>query len=336
MQQSRSGRELLDLEMARQHADALASMRTNAEMAARVADSIKRTGRLLMIGMGASHYANRIVEPLYRQAGIEALAATAADELTAPLPGGARTRILVSQSGESGEIIQLLGGIGGGSDAFGMTLDPQSALGRALPSLVGVGGGEIAFAATRSLTVTLALHATMLAALDSDHGARQALESPVARPIDLALSELAARRAIAVAGHGVCRGLAETGALMLMELARLPALGFELGQFRHGPLELLSPELGVVLLRDADSDEASLRDVARATAQAGSPAVIFDCSGKDSIPGATSVSFPARGELGAVLTMLPSLQLLFIGVASQRVERVGEPLRSTKITRAAT
>jgi fructoselysine-6-P-deglycase FrlB-like protein len=333
MQQS--GRELLDMEMARQHADALASMQTNAGMAVRVAESMKRTGRLLMIGMGASHYANRIVEPLYRQEGFETLATTAADELTAPLPGEAWTRILVSQSGESGEIIQLLGRIEDGEDAFGMTLDPASALGRALPSLVGAGGGEVAFAATRSLTLTLALHATVLGVLSSDRGARQALESPVARPIEAALSELAARRAIAVAGHGVCRGLAETGALMLMELARLPALGFELGQFRHGPLELLSPELGVVLLRDTDSDEAAIRDVARATAEAGSPAVIFDCSGKDAISGATSVSFPARGELGAVLTMLPSLQLLFIGVASQRVERVGEALRSTKITRAA-
>jgi fructoselysine-6-P-deglycase FrlB-like protein len=332
---SRSGRELLDLEMARQHADALASMRANGEMAARVADSMKRTRRLLMIGMGASHYANRIAEPLYRQEGIEALATTAADELTAPLPDAPRTKILVSQSGESGEIIELIGGIDDKQDLFGMTLDPGSALGRALPSLVGAGGGEIAFAATRSLTVTLALHAAVLAALGSDRGARLALESPVARSIDAALSVLSTKQAIAVAGRGVCRGLAETGALMLMELARLPALGFELGQFRHGPLELLSPELGVVLLRDADCDEAGLRDVARATAEAGSPPVIFDCSGKDALAGATSVSFPARGGLGAVLTMLPSLQLLFIGIASQRVERVGEPLRSTKITRAA-
>jgi fructoselysine-6-P-deglycase FrlB-like protein len=246
------------------------------------------------------------------------------------------TRLLVSQSGESGEIVEIVGRLGDTSDAFGITLDKDSALGRALPCLIGAGGGEIAFAATRSLTVTLALHGALLASLGgSDRGARLALESPVARSIDAALAELVGKSTIAVCGSGVCRGLAETSALMLMELARMPALGIELGQFRHGPLELLSSALGVVLLRDADSDEARIRDVARATAEAGSPAVVFDCSGRDAIAGATTVAFPARGGLGAVLTMLPSLQRLFIGIASHRVERVGEPLRSTKITRSA-
>jgi fructoselysine-6-P-deglycase FrlB-like protein len=333
----RSGRELLELEMARQHADALASMRGNGEIAARAAESIRRTGRLLMIGMGASHYANRIAEPLYRQAGIEAWATTAADELTSPVPTEPGwTRLLVSQSGESGEIVEIVGKLADTADAFGITLDRGSTLGRALPSLIGAGGGEIAFAATRSLTVTLALHGALIAALTGgDRGARLALESPVARSIDAALAELTEKTTIAICGRGVCRGLAETSALMLMELARMPALGFELGQFRHGPLELLSGALGVVLLRDADSDEADIRDVARATADAGSPAVVFDCSGRDAVAGTTTVAFPARGGLGAVLTMLPSLQRLFIGIAAHRVERVGEPLRSTKITRSA-
>jgi fructoselysine-6-P-deglycase FrlB-like protein len=333
----RSGRELIEMEMARQHADALASMNANQGIAARAAESMRSTGRLLMIGMGASHYANRIAEPLYRQAGTEAWATTAADELASPLPAQApATRLFVSQSGESGEIVELVGKLADKSDAFAITLEPGSTLGGALPSLVGAGGGEIAFAATRSLTLTLALHGALLAALGgSDRGARLALESPVARSIDSALAALADRPSIALAGRGVCRGLAETAGLMLMELARLPALGFELGQFRHGPLELLSPELGVLLLRDADSDEASIRAVARATSEAGSPPVIFDCSGRDAIPKAITVAFPARGGLGAVLTLLPPLQRLIIGIAAERVERVGEPLRSTKITRSA-
>src|SRR3954447_22604257 len=120
----RSGRELLELEMARQHADALASMRGNGEIAARAAESIRRTGRLLMIGMGASHYANRIAEPLYRQAGIEAWATTAADELTSPVPTEPGwTRLLVSQSGESGEIVEIVGKLADRADAFGITLE---------------------------------------------------------------------------------------------------------------------------------------------------------------------------------------------------------------------
>ena len=49
-----------------------------------------------------------------------------------------------------------------------MTLEPSSTLGRMLPSLIGAGGTEHAFAATRSLTITLALHLGVLAALGLD------------------------------------------------------------------------------------------------------------------------------------------------------------------------
>ena len=76
---ARSGLALLEAEMARQHGDALDSIRSNAEMARRLGASATRSHRLLLTGMGASHYANRIVEPLYRRLGIEAWAWTAAE-----------------------------------------------------------------------------------------------------------------------------------------------------------------------------------------------------------------------------------------------------------------
>jgi hypothetical protein len=48
-----------------------------------------------------------------------------------------------------------------------------------------------------------------------------------------------------------------------------------------------------------------------------------------------TIAFPARQGLGAVLAILPSLQRLIIEIAGRKIERVGEPVRSTKITRAA-
>ncbi len=331
--QKAAGRDLLDAEMARQHSDAARSIEANGEMARRVAASLAKTRSLLMLGMGASHYANRIVEPLYRSLGIESWAATAADFIEAPLPVLARTALIVSQSGESGEVARLVE-LTAGADAFGMTLDPESRLGRSLPCLVGAGGGEIAFAATRSLFVTLALHARLLSAISGDMG-MTAIPQPASPALDSALAALATCPTIAVSGHGALRGMSEAAALMLMELGRLAALGFEIAQFRHGPLELLSPDVGVVLLRDAGGDEASLHDVAQAALGAGGPLVVFDCSGKPPIDGATTLPFPAERKLAAVFAMLPTLQRLVIEIAARRVERVGEPVRSTKITRAA-
>lgn len=332
---SATGRMLLEAEMARQHEDAAHSIQTNAGIAATVATSVGKSGGLLMLGMGASHYANRIVEPLYRALGIEAWATTSADFINAPgrSRDGAATALVVSQSGESGEIPHLLALLSG-REAFGLTLDPTSALGRSLPCLIGAGGGEVAFAATRSLFVTLALHAAILSALSKNDEASW-IPSATVPPLDEACAALSGKVAIAVSGQGVLRGVAEAATLMLMELARLPALGFELGQFRHGPLELLSPDIGVLLLRDLDTDESTFGNVARAAIDAGAATIILDCSDAPAVSGATTLRFSSGRGLSAVLGVLPALQRLVIEIAAARVERVGEPVRSTKITRSA-
>src|SRR5271168_146365 len=103
-----SGLELLQGELGRQYGDALASFVANRPMAARIAESLHRNGRLLLIGMGASHFANRAAEAAYRSFGIDTAAAVASELLAAPLPNCQRTAILVSQSGASGEILDLL------------------------------------------------------------------------------------------------------------------------------------------------------------------------------------------------------------------------------------
>ena len=127
------------------------------------------------------------------------------------------------------------------------------------------------------------------------------LQHPVEPPLDDALDALAGKTTIAFAGRGVFRGVAEAASLMLMELARMPALGFEIGQFRHGPLELLSPDIGVVLLCGDDADEAAVASLARDGADAGSTPVIFDCSGGAPVErGERPSPFRPRRDLAAV------------------------------------
>ena len=67
-----SGLALIEAEMRRQHADALASFAGAELSAARIAKSARLTGRLLLIGMGGSHFVNRVAEPVYRALGLDA------------------------------------------------------------------------------------------------------------------------------------------------------------------------------------------------------------------------------------------------------------------------
>jgi fructoselysine-6-P-deglycase FrlB-like protein len=331
--ESGEGLRALEREMARQHADALASIAAAAARAGDIAAAIRQRKRLVLLGMGGSHAVNRMAEVEYRAIGIQAVALTLSEQLYSPLDLGESAVILTSQSGESAEVIRALDHLTARDAAFGLTLEGSSTLGRSLPSLVGAGGTEHAFAATRSLMVTLALHVAILAALGRDiRPMLETLKAPPAVDIGAALELLRDCRTVLFSARSL-RGLAEAAALTTMELARMPAYALEGGQLRHGPMEILGPEVGVVLFC-ADEPAAALnRSMARDTTAAQSPTVLFDASGQEGRDGDVTLRLPPAPGLAAIFSMLPSAQRLAIGLAGQRVGDVGTPRRSTKITR---
>lgn len=328
------GLKAIDREMARQHADALASFRNNGAMAERAAASLKRTGRLLLLGMGGSQAVGRAVEPLYRRLGIDAIALPLSEQLGAPLALDGRTVFVTSQSGESAEVLRWFGETGGNEDTFGFTLEGGSFLARTAPCLVGHGGTEQAFAATRSLTVSFALHLAILAALGEDAASAVGiLETPQEPSIDAALAMLRDVRSVVTSGRRL-QGLAEAIALGFTELSRLPCFSLEGGQLRHGPMEMLSPEVGVVLFRGDDATADLVTAMATSVVEAGARLVMFDASGRPPVEGAATIAFSPLTGLAAIFAMLPTAQRLMIAFAAERVTDAGTPVRTTKITRS--
>lgn len=324
----------IDREMARQHADARASFENNAAMAREVAASIRKTGRLLLLGMGGSHAVGRAVEPLYRALGIDALALPLSEQLGQPLPLNGRTVLITSQSGESAEVVRWFSEANSPADIFGLTLEGGSFLARTASCLVGAGGTEQAFAATRSLTVTFALHLAILAALGEDpKAALGALNQPQDNDITQALSALDKVTSIVTSGRRL-QGVAEALALGLTELSRLPCFSLEGGQLRHGPMEMLGQKIGVILFRGNDPTAELVTAMATSVVEAGAPLVIFDASGQSPVAGAVTLSFKPASGMAAIFAMLPVAQRLMIAFADSRVDNAGTPLRSTKITRS--
>lgn len=325
----------IDREMARQHADALASYDGAKLTAQAIAASLKKNGSLLLLGMGGSHAVGRAVEPLYRALGIDAIALPLSEQLGQPLLLDGRTVIITSQSGESAEVVRLFTETGGGgADTFGLTLEAGSFLARTSPSLVGAGGSELAFAATRSLTVSFALHLAVLAALgENPAAALAALTSPEGPSIDAALAALDDVASVVTSGRRL-QGLAEALALGLTELSRLPCFSLEGGQLRHGPMEMLGPAIGVVLFRGHDRTASLVTSTAVSAVETGAPVIIFDASGEEPVAGAVTIGFRPASGLAAIFAMLPVAQRLMIAFADARVENAGMPVRSTKITRS--
>lgn len=323
----------IEAEMDRQVGDAIASIAANTQAAAEIAGSLRTTGRLLMLGMGASHAVGRMVEPIYRANGIDALAIPLSEQLSAPVPTGGRTVFLTSQSGESAEIVRWLSETGGRTGAYGLTMDAGSTLGRGLPCLVGAGGAEKAFAATRSITVSLALHLAVLTALGVEtDSAVAALRSATRVELATAVDALDGVRAVATSGRRL-QGLAEAIALGIMELARIPAFALENGQLRHGPPEMFTPQVGLVFFRGSGA-EAGIGPTVDLAVKAGTPVVVFDGSGEEAIGGAHTVAIGRAAGMAAIFSALLPAQRFMLAFASRRVEDVGTPRRSTKITRS--
>jgi fructoselysine-6-P-deglycase FrlB-like protein len=324
----------IESEMARQHDDALASFEGAAELAGRIADALRLCRRAVLLGMGGSHAVNRMVEVEYRAQGIQAVAVTLSEQLYSPLDLSDAVVMVTSQSGESAEVHRMLAELSGHGASYGITLEPSSALARAVPSLIGAGGSERAFAATRSLMTTLALHLAVLSELGLDaQPSVDALRARVRLDVTEAAKLLKPARAIIYSGRTL-RGLAEAAALSTMELARMPAFALEGGQFRHGPLEALGASLGAVHFSGDEPAVPLIGSLARDTVSGASPTIVLDSSGSDAIHGDVILRFPKASGLAATLNMLPTAQRLAIGLAGQRVSDVGVPLRTTKITRS--
>ena len=331
---SPAGLAAIDREMARQHADAIASFEAATDMAAKAAASLKRTGKLLLLGMGGSHAVNRAVEPLYRAAGIDAIALPLSEQLGQPLSLEGRTIFVTSQSGESAEVLRWFDETGGNAETFGLTLEGSSFLARTAPSLVGAGGTELAFAATRSLTVSFALHLAIFTALGQDPASAMAvLRIPQALDIEPALTALADVATVVTSGRRL-QGVAEALALGLTELSRRPCYSLEGGQLRHGPMEMLGPSIGVVLFRGNDPTAGLVTAMAVSAAETGAPVIVFDGSQEAPVPGCVTLRFEPESGLAAIFQMLPVAQSLMIAFADARVENAGTPVRSTKITRS--
>jgi len=321
-------------EMSRQFRDARTTFAQVLDAARPIAARIAATGRVVMLGMGASHWANRMAAPSYRGVGIRAYAEVLSEYMRAPLPPGDRVTLITSQSGGSGEIAAYFAAFPDRRDHFGLTLNADSALARLVPVLAGSGGPEKPYAATRSIVITLALHAAILHHLGHDDAAlMEVLERPAETALDAdAVAGLASCRTLFLAGRGQAHGALEAAALTFMELARTPAIALELGQLLHGPRECLAPDTALVLARTTGPDAPGVTRMAEAALSYGMRPILFDLGRQDEIAGAIHICLPARSGLAAAVELLPAVQRHVIHAAARRVGDFGRPRRSSKIT----
>jgi len=246
--------------------------------------------------------------------------------------------LVTSQSGGSGEVLRMIEMGLLHPPASGLTLEGDSPLARALPSLVGTGGSELAYAATRSQLITLAQHGALLEALGLDITDSLSVlhEGPLKADLSDTVAVLTQAPVAVMVAHGAAaQGAMDAAAHCLMETVRMPVLGLEAGQFRHGPFEMIQPDTAVIMLRSA-GEAVVVRSLHQAgeCVSFGITRIVIGASGRARVAGTIIVALKKRGGLALAFAALPVVQEIIVSAAAMRLPNTGVPQRSTKIASA--
>jgi fructoselysine-6-P-deglycase FrlB-like protein len=207
-----------------------------ARLAPEVAGLLPRRGeRVAVVGCGTSWFIGQSYAAAREAAGHGETDAFAASELP---PGRRYDRVVVlSRSGTTTEILDLLAQLSGVMPVVAVTADGQAPVARAADAVITLDfADEQSVVQTRFATTELAL---LLAGLGHDvTAAAAAAQHVLASPLPEAL--LAARQ-FTFLGTGWTIGLASEAALKLREAAAMWTESYPAMEYRHGPVAVTGP-----------------------------------------------------------------------------------------------
>lgn len=312
----------------------------------------RRRSDIVFTGMGASYAGCYPAVTELASHGKSAVMAEAAELLyfrQAMLAPDA-TLIAVSQSGESAEVVRLaeelrsrapgvtVVSITNGSDNTLTSLAQVSFDTLAGPE-EGPSSGSFAASLITLAGITRVLggdtpgdaisHTTAEAertALDAD----RLLADPVSVAEELG-HWMSGRSKTVVLARGAALAAAEVGALTMKEAAGHAAEALEAAQFRHGPLELASPQLAaIVIATEPETSDLDLR-LAEELLAFGSAVTVISSEEK-SPPGALHFWVGRAARLtGPAVSLIP-IQLLAWRLSALGGRQPGTYLRATKVT----
>lgn len=262
-----------------------------------------RDRRLALVGMGASSNAIASVLGAYWSAGVRAASWLGSELEQAGAAAEAEAVVAVSQTGKSAEIYSALSK----ADCPRLLVtdvetSPIARLAQATVPLALLEDSEVrTIGYTGTVQALLLLRDALVpssgpaADWDAVADELEKLLPTAERLAEQLLPGLAGITAFDVVGSGVHAGTAAQGALLLREVCKLPATGYETYQYLHGPIEAAGP--GRVLIAIGGAREAKL---AASMAEAGATVLLITSSDADAAFRLPSVGTAAEAVLGIV------------------------------------
>jgi glutamine---fructose-6-phosphate transaminase (isomerizing) len=284
---------------------------------------------IILTGMGGSYQALWAVWQALNQQGLPAILVEAGElfHYMTAMVSQSTLLVVVSQSGESIEIRRLIELLPREVAIVSITNTDANYLARQSRFNFPTFAGQEVGVATKTFTSSLALLQLLGCLLlkmplepvceQLDQIAAQMqqvlLQSETWRQTTFA--HLSGAQHLALIGRGPGMAATMNGALILQEAARIPAMSYSGGQFRHGPMELVSEQLGVIILANDGVTSALNLKLAREIASRTGKVVLMEQTQLTSVshgysPNLLVLELPGCPEfLSPLLAVLP-LQLL--------------------------
>lgn len=295
--------------------------------------------RVVLTGMGSSLYA--LIPLWYRllDAGIQTIWVETGELLHygAEWVKPEDLLIVVSQSGRSAEVVELIKR--NPSPILGVTNTPESPLAQAAQALILTDAGEEATVSCKTYVATLTSLALLgESCLGRDLEPLQNALKFTARQMESYLSRmddhvnhlggiLREVEHVIYAGRGVSLASAETAGLITKESVKIPAEGMSAAAFRHGPFELISPRLFVLVFEGEDPTRALHRKLVDEVNRLQGRAQLVGESAQDEVFHLQ----PLNAQVRPLLEILP-VQVMTLALAQLRGRIAGEFTLASKVT----
>jgi glucosamine--fructose-6-phosphate aminotransferase (isomerizing) len=220
--------------------------------------------RVVLSGMGSSHFATYPLWQTLVSSGFNAwwLDGSELLQVHEELLSEGDIVLLTSQSGESGETLQLLSELNEGVLVVGITNNPNSTLALSANKSIEIFAGPEATVSTKSLintvaTIRMLSDVLAMPASDKKRDLRISLQSisdflekfeeHIFTDLDFARN-----KKLLITGRGEAAISAELAALILKEASKIACEGMSGGKLRHGPIELADENLAVLFFNHGD------------------------------------------------------------------------------------
>lgn len=307
----------------------------------------KSYGKIVFTGMGSSFSACMNTSKVLMNHGIACQAVATSDLLYYQMDMLEKDDliVMVSQSGESGEIVDLLKLIDDKIRVVAVTNNPDSTLGkRGEECFVLKVRDELAVSTRTYLSSIILLYMLQESFLGTK-------EAKVMQDIELSLKyltetvddfdEMSAAMEkhlgnpsyLVLISRGFAYQTADAGSLFIKEVAKYPSIPMEGGQFRHGPFEMVVSGLSALIFAPRGASMEMQIHLAKDLAERGGKVVLItDSDEVITIPGILVIHQSYANELLSCLVNIVPVQCFGNFAAKAKGIKVGEFVYGSKVT----